>query len=145
MTTNRPTFLSITLISSLALAVSSLHAAPPDEKGKSGNGKKKDNNTVNVDLGLSATISAGISVGDARVLASNHRITGGKPLPPGIRKNLAIGKPMPPGIQKTRMPESFINELPRHDGYEWQQAGADLVLVASGSLIISDILEGVFD
>ena len=140
ITTYRIIFITVTLISSLALAVSSLQAAPPEGKGKN-----KDSNTVNVDLGLSATISAGISIGDARILASNHRITGGKPLPPGIKKNMARGKPMPPGIQKTRMPESFINELPRHDGYEWQQAGADLVLVASGSLIISDILEGVFD
>lgn len=145
MTTHRIIFITVTLISSLALAVSSLQAAPPEGKGKSGNGKNKDSNAVNVDLGLSATISAGISIGDARILASNHRITGSKPLPPGIKKNMARGKPMPPGIQKTRMPESFINELPRHDGYEWQQAGADLILVASGSLIISDILEGVFD
>ena len=66
-------------------------------------------------------------------------------MPPGIKKNLARGKPMPPGIQKTRMPQSFIDELPRHEGYEWLQAGGDLVLVASGSLVISDILEGVFD
>ena len=58
---------------------------------------------------------------------------------------MARGKPMPPGIQKTRMPESFINELHRHNGYEWQKAGADMVLVASGSLVISDILEGGFD
>jgi hypothetical protein len=58
---------------------------------------------------------------------------------------LARGKPVPPGIQKTRMLQSFINELPRYDGYEWQQAGSDLVLVVSGSLIISDILKGVFD
>lgn len=145
MTTNRLTLLAVTLISSLALTISALQAAPPDGKGKSQNGKKKDSTTVDVDLGLSATISAGISVGDARILASNHGISGNKPLPPGIRKNMARGKPMPPGIQKTRMPDSFINELPRHDGYEWQQAGADLVLVASGSLIISDILEGVFN
>ena len=69
----------------------------------------------------------------------------GKPLPPGIRKNMARGKPMPPGIAKTRLPDPFIGALPRHPGYEWQQAGADLVLVASGSLVISDILEGVFD
>lgn len=145
MTTNRLTLLAVTLISSLALTISALQAAPPDGKGKPENEKKKDSTTVDVDLGLSATISAGISIGDARILASNHDITGNKPLPPGIRKNMARGKPMPPGIQKTRMPDSFINELPRHDGYEWQQAGADLVLVASGSLIISDILEGVFD
>lgn len=145
MTTNRIIPLAVTLILGLILAVSSLQAAPPDDKGKSGSGKRKDNNAVNIDLGLSATVSAGISLGDARILASNHGITGSKPLPPGIRKNMARGKPMPPGIQKTRMPKSFINELPRHDGYEWQQAGVDLVLVATGSLIISDILEGVFD
>ena len=145
MNLNRLTLLTVTLISSLILSISALQAAPPDGKGKSGNGKKTDSTTYDVDLGLSATISAGISIGDARVLASSHGITGTKPLPPGIRKNMTRGKPMPPGIQKTRMPESFINELPRHDGYEWQQAGADLVLVASGSLIISDILEGVFD
>jgi len=35
--------------------------------------------------------------------------------------------------------------LPHHPGYEWQQAGVDLVLVVAGSLVISDILEGVFD
>lgn len=145
MTTNRFTLSAVTLISSLALSLATLQAEPPDEKGESGSWKKKDNNKVNVDLGLSATISAGISVGDARILASEHGLTGSKPLPPGIRKNMARGKPMPPGIEKTRMPQSFINELPRHDGYEWRQAGADLVLVATGSLIISDILEGVFD
>ena len=74
-----------------------------------------------------------------------YSLTGAKPLPPGIQKNLARGKPMPPGIQKTRMPDGFISQLPHHPGHEWQQAGGDLVLVASGSLVISDILEGVFD
>jgi hypothetical protein len=145
MIKNRLTLSIAILISSVMLLASALQAEPPEGKGKSGNGKKNDDNGVNIDLGLSATISAGISVGDARVLASRHGITGSKPVPPGIRKNMARGKPMPPGIQKTRMPQSFVNELPRHNGYEWQQAGADLVLVASGSLIISDILEGVFD
>lgn len=145
MNANRRTIPVITLVTSLALSFSASHAAPPDGKGKPESGKKKDSAGVTVDLGLSATISAGISVGDARILASRHGMTGSKPLPPGIRKNMARGKPMPPGIQKTRMPQSFINELPRHDGYEWRQAGADLVLVASGSLIISDVLKGVFD
>jgi len=106
---------------------------------------KSDKNDFSVDIGISALVTAGISIPDARKLASRHGITGGKPLPPGIRKNLARGKSMPPGIQKTRIPGSFINELPYHEGYEWQQAGTDLVLVVTGSLVISDILEGVFD
>jgi len=100
---------------------------------------------VDSHLSISGTITAGISFGDARQLATHYDLTGSKPLPPGIRKNMARGKPMPPGIAKTRLPDAFIGALPRHPGYEWQQVGADLVLVASGSLVISDILEGVFD
>lgn len=135
----------VTLICGVFLFTATLQADPPNNKGKSNKGDKGNQNELNADFNLSATLSAGISIGDARNLASSHQLGGGKPLPPGIRKNLARGKPMPPGIQKTRMPTSLINELPYHKGYEWQQAGTDLVLVVSGSLVISDILEGVFD
>jgi len=121
------------------LSVPTSHAKPPGSKGKS------DESSFDVDAGLSATISAGISFGDARQIASRYQLTGAKPLPPGIRKNLARGKPLPPGIAKQQLPGGFVEQLPRHEGYEWQRAGADLVLVASGSLVINDILEGVFD
>jgi hypothetical protein len=124
---------------SLLLLVPTAAAKPPEAKGNN------RNSSVAVDIGVSATISAGISIGDARQIASAYELSGMKPLPPGIRKNLARGKPMPPGIAKTRLPDSFVNQLPSHEGYEWQRAGADLVLVASGNLVISDILEGVFD
>ena len=137
----------ITLLSALSL-FTALHADPPENKGNPGKAKnelKADKSGINVDLGLSAMVTAGISFGDARMLATRYDLTGSKPLPPGIRKNLTRGKPMPPGIQKTRMPDSFISQLPMHKGYEWQQAGSDLVLVVSGSLVISDVLEGVFD
>ncbi len=102
---------------------------------------------VNLAVGasFSATVTAGISFGDARRLAVDNHLTGYKPLPPGIRKNLARGKPMPPGIAKTRLPSSFVDQLPHHDGHEWRQVGSDLVLFAIGSLIIVDVLERVFD
>jgi Ni/Co efflux regulator RcnB len=132
----------------LSLFASTLQANPPENKGKSGKTKnevKANDSETGIDLSIAASVTAGISFGDARQLAAQHGMTGSKPLPPGIRKNLARGKPMPPGIQKTRMSDSFISQLPRHRGYEWQQAGSDLVLVASVSLIISDVLEGVFD
>jgi len=106
---------------------------------------KSDKNRHKTNFDISLSVSAGISFGDARRLAVDQGLTGMKPLPPGIRKNLARGKPMPPGIAKTRMPNSYINQLPSHPGYEWQQAGSDLVLVVAGSLVISDVLEGVFD
>jgi len=126
--------LLILLCGILFLLASPLWADKPD--------KKKG---LQTNLDLSLMVSAGISFGDARRLAVDQGLTGMKPLPPGIRKNLARGKPMPPGIAKTRMPNSYINQLPRHQGYEWQQAGSDLVLVVTGSLVIADVLEGVFD
>ena len=145
MSTNRSVYIKLSLIFSSILSVAVLQAGPPADKGKDARGGKAENDSFSVDLGVSAVITAGISAEEAHVLASRHGITGSKPLPPGIKKNLARGKPMPPGIQKTRMPESFVYDLPKHDGYEWRQAGVDLVLVISGSLVISDVLEGVFD
>jgi hypothetical protein len=124
-----------------------VYAASPQGKNKSG--KDGPNVSAGVDVGVSAPIpggmiSAGISIGDARRLATQHGMSGAKPLPPGIQKNLARGKPLPPGIAKKQLPGPFISQLPHHPGYEWRQAGADLVLVVSGSLVISDILEDVF-
>jgi hypothetical protein len=147
---NRISHLIILALTALLLAA----PAVADPQNKNGKGKDKNDSlsaTVSGSLdvmfgdGKSGYISAGISFGDARKLAQDFNMLGQKPLPPGIRKNMARGKPMPPGIAKSRMPGGFIGGLPHHDGYEWQQAGSDLVLVASGTLVISDILEGVFD
>ncbi len=138
----------VTMISATSLYTATLLADPPKNKGKPdkiSSEESADKNNFSVDTNLSVMVTAGISIGDARRLASKYKLTGGKPLPPGVRKNLGRGKPIPPGIQKTRMPDLFINQLPDHKGFEWQQAGTDLVLVVTGSLVISDILEGVFD
>ena len=148
MLSSRKIFSIFTLIFATVFFSGTLLADPPEHKGKQGNSKSKGTSggsDISFDADLSVIVTAGISIGDARNLASRYELPGSKPMPPGIRKNLARGKPMPPGIQKTRMPESFINQLPYHKGYEWQQAGTDLVLVVSGSLVISDILKGVFD
>lgn len=143
---NKRSILSIcTVLAVTSLFTATVLADPPKNKGKPDKANSAQKNDLNVGASLSVMVGAGISIGDARKLASKYELTGGKPLPPGIRKNLARGKPLPPGIQKTRMPGPFISQLPRHDGYEWRQAGTDLLLVVSGSLVISDILEGVFD
>lgn len=139
MTNSRLVIYIVTVIPVTLLFTATLLADPPKNKGR------PDKHNFSVDANLSVMVSAGISTGDTHKLASRYELTGGKPLPPGIRKNMARGKPMPPGIQKTRMPDSFINQLPDHEGFEWRQAGTDLVLVVTGSLVISDVLEGVFD
>ena len=140
---------SVVLLS-FSLVPGTMSADPPPGKGKGG---KDPDVGVNVSASVGATVSAtlgagidvGITVGDARRLATRYELTGAKPLPPGIARNLARGKPLPPGIAKTRLPDPFIHDLPHHDGYEWQRVGRDLVLVAIGTLIVAEILERVFD
>lgn len=68
----------------------------------------------------------------------------GPALPPGIQKNLARGKPLPPGIAK-KLDGRLIGRLPHYDGYEWQQAGTDLILVALATGLIYEVLSGAFD
>ncbi len=133
----------VQLIVFLALTAPGLLQANPNKPSVSGS----VNGNLSIPVGDSGQInvSAGISFGDARRLAVDNGMTGIKPLPKGIRKNLERGKPMPPGIAKTRMPGSFVSQLPVHDGYEWRQAGADLLLVVSGSFVIADVLANVFE
>jgi len=122
---------------------------PPQDKGKPDKAKHEktvDHKDNGDSLDLIAVASAGIrlSYGDARRFAVESNLTGYKPLPPGIRKNLTRGKPMPPGIAKTRMPSSFLKNLPAHNGYEWQIAGTDLALVLRADKMIAGVLKDVF-
>ena len=91
------------------------------------------------------TVSAGISLTDARAVAQRYEMIGQTALPPGIRKNLAKGKPLPPGIAKKSAPAAMIAELPQHQGYEWQVVGTDLILVALATGLIYEVLNGAFD
>ena len=118
------------------------NSKPDKSKGKS-HEKSDENDHGDVDILITAGIE--LSRADARRYALDSDLTGLKPLPPGIRKNLARGKPMPPGIAKTRLPDSFVSRLPAAEGYTWRVAGVDLVLVASASDLISGVLRNVFD
>lgn len=118
----------------------------PDKAKNEKNENREDHGDPKDSSGVIAVLSAGISLGydDARGLAVENGLMGYKPLPPGIRKNLALGKPMPPGIAKTRFPASYLDRLPTHDGYEWRIAGTDLVLIFKADLSISGVLRDVF-
>ncbi|GAA0664271.1 anti-virulence regulator CigR family protein [Rheinheimera tangshanensis] len=89
------------------------------------------------------TVSAGISLTDARSVAERYQMTGQTALPSGIRKNLAKGKPLPPGIAKKSAPAAMLAELPQHQGYEWQVVGTDLILVSIATAVIADVLVDV--
>lgn len=68
----------------------------------------------------------------------------GPVLPPGVQKNLARGKPLPPGIAK-KLDNRLLGHLPHYDGYQWQQVGTDLILVALATGLIYEVLNGAFE
>ena len=74
---------------------------------------------------------------------TDHRPEDSKPLPPGIRKNLARGKPMPPGIAKQVLPPGLLETLPVREGYEVVRVAWDVVLVEVVTGIIHDVLVDV--
>ncbi|HAE50439.1 MAG TPA: hypothetical protein DCK97_23795, partial [Tistrella mobilis] len=55
------------------------------------------------------------------------------------------GKPLPPGIAKKRLPGPLYDRLPRREGYEWIQAGRDILLIAAATGVIVDILNNAVD
>ena len=136
-------------------------SAPPEGKGKGnphkeqkqdkaarkdhGPGEKRDRDRDRDRNTTEALVSAAIGFDAARRIALDNRYTGYSTLPPGIRKNLARGKPIPPGIAKRAVPGPMLARLPRYPGYEWQILGSDLVLVATATAVIADVLFDVFD
>lgn len=128
------------------LATTGALADPPEGKGKGRNKHGKHDDAGESSGVVGALITAGISVAVARQYALESGLAAGgyKPLPPGIRKNLARGKPLPPGIAKRTASSAMLARLPRHPGYEWQMAGTDLILVQIGTAIIADVLKDVF-
>jgi hypothetical protein len=69
---------------------------------------------------------------------------GARPLPPGIRKNLARGKPLPPGIAKQAIPQPVLARLPTVDGHDWIRIGTELVLVGIATSVITQVIHDVF-
>jgi Ni/Co efflux regulator RcnB len=78
---------------------------------------------------------------------AQHKQQKGKPLPPGIAKNLARGKPLPPGIAMQRLPDELVRALPPpHPGYERVVVDGRVLLVEIATQVIHDVLmDAVFD
>ena len=136
--------LNLLLAMIVAFFSTAVVADPPEGKGK---GKhKKGDAEESATSSTTSLVMAGITVAVARQYALDSGVKAGssKPLPPGIRKNLARGKPLPPGIAKKHAPPSMLGRLPQHPGYEWQMVGTDLVLVQIGTAMVADVLKDVF-
>lgn len=143
--------LGVLMVSASAL----VHAAPPDQRGGNddhGPGQHQDrgpqggpqDNRGN-DRGNDHRGGRPPSdFGDVRRTIQAHRevIGRGQPLPPNI--HIVKGHPLPRGYGR-RLDDRSLQYLPRYDGYEWRRLGTDVVLVAIGSGIVYEILEGVLN
>ncbi|CAM3866875.1 MULTISPECIES: anti-virulence regulator CigR family protein [Pseudomonas] len=144
--------LLVVVATSLSLALGSLGAVadPGNGKGNPGHGQgKQGGQGASQKGGKSADQwSHGPAIDRSRVinvlLGYPDYWSRGADLPPGVRKNLARGKPLPPGIAK-KLDDRLIGRLPHYDGYEWRQAGTDLILVAIATGIIYEVLTHVLD
>lgn len=140
--THRPLRLAGALL--LAGASTCALAAPGNGKGNNGNGHGNGHGGP----GSAATQSAGpsLDLGGIRIVLQDNRDywSPGAALPPGIRKNLARGKPLPPGIAR-KLDSRLVQRLPSYPGYDWVQAGTDLLLVAVATGLIQDVLHDVLD
>lgn len=125
----------------LAVAPALTYADPGNGKGQ-GHGKGQSQHGQ----GHGAAYGPSINRGDVLGILDGHRNywSAGPALPPGIQKNLARGKPLPPGIAK-KLDGRLLGQLPHYEGYEWMQAGADLILVAVATGIIYEVLNGALD
>jgi Ni/Co efflux regulator RcnB len=81
---------------------------------------------------------------DVRHTIQQHRdvIGRGQPLPPNI--HVVKGHRLPQGYGK-RLDARSLQHLPRYDGYEWRRLGTDVVLIAVGTGIVYEILDGVLN
>lgn len=116
------------------------HPGKGKDKGNAGKGNGAGSSPEAVAASLTAASIHGMLGANVGVV---H--VGAKPLPPGIRKNLARGKPLPPGIAKQMVPGPLLVKLPKVDGHDWLRVGTTLVLVAAATLIVKEIVENVFD
>ena len=67
-------------------------------KGKPDKAKAKSERDSGIEVEFALEFLVNFSSSEGHRLAKENKLTGQKPLPPGIRKNLARGKPLPPGI-----------------------------------------------
>ncbi|SDS60792.1 hypothetical protein SAMN05216421_1836 [Halopseudomonas xinjiangensis] len=139
-TMNRHRYATLSLILLTAFAGATVHAQPPrDKPGKEhGHGAAEHRDA---DHDRSPSISEAV-IRDVLRDYGVHDASTDK-LPPGIQKKLQRGKPLPPGIAKKLDPQ-LADRLPDYPGYEWRQAGRDLILVAVTTGIIEAILGEVF-
>lgn len=127
-------------LSILALVTVLAMAGPADAQDRGNRGSRGAGDGVDLQAGVV------FDAAEREVIVEFFRgqpSTGMEALPPGIRRRLARGKPLPPGIAKQVLPAGLEQRLPVRDGYQRVQVGVDVLLVEVATGIIHDVLMDV--
>jgi hypothetical protein len=121
----------------------------PDKGAKESRERSNDSHVQGrgMDVDASSVLAVGATAALVSALLGGQTeplVVGAKPLPPGIRKNLARGKPLPPGIAKQGLPQSLSVRLPVVDGHDWIRIGTELVLVGIATNLVAQVIHNVF-
>ncbi len=126
------------LLKALGVAVIAVGLARGGAEAQERGNRGKPGPSVEVSVSLGADVTSSI-----REFYADRPASGAKPIPPGIRRNLARGKPLPPGIAKTRAPASLVSVLSIPSGFEIVEVGLDVLLVETATAVIHDVLMDV--
>lgn len=125
----------------LVLGASALvQAAPPDQRGDDRGGPQGQHEQRGDDHRGPPQ-----DFGPVRqIIHDNHgQFSRGAPPPPNVR--LVRGEPLPRGYYGERLDNRALARLPVYQGYEWRRSGPDVVLIAVGTGIVYEILDGVLN
>lgn len=117
------------LLAAVAVAPSSTSAQKQKNQDR-----HTDHSLVSLSIGISSQI---------RDFYSSRPASGVKALPPGMRNRLAKGKPLPPGIAKQVAPPALRSHLDLPRGYDLVEVGLDVILVEVATGVIHDVLMDV--
>jgi Ni/Co efflux regulator RcnB len=79
-----------------------------------------------------------------QIIRDNHgQFSRGAQPPPGV--HLVRGQPLPHGYYGEHLDSRSLARLPYYQGYEWRRSGPDVVLIAVGTGIVYEILDGVLN
>lgn len=122
-------------------------ADPPPGKGKNKHREAEGETATGSTTArlVGAAVFSTLEVQRIRTYYASQPAGRGKPLPPGIAKNLARGKPLPPGIAKRYAPPGLVRQLSGRTGYEILVAGASILLVEAATGVIRDIVENAIN
>jgi len=135
-------------ILALMLIAAILIAASPSDAGN--NGKKAQGSAERISV--HQTIAGLITITERSIILNYldrnqtnlpPSLANAQTLPPGIAKKIARGGSLPPGIAKRYLPNDLAGQLPPQPGHQWIVVGRDILLIASATSLIVDILDDV--